>query len=146
MLVVVPDLIELLKEEESEGAPDILEASSKIIYDIVSEHTLGEIPRYIRHLKLDDYFSEKVTGSQAIRTIKDAWQYNQNAFEVNKRRGQLLYNAGQTWEADRIIKELPEDLEAHRSREFVVMDLDAAGKFFGLDFRKRRGIWDIFRK
>ena len=58
MLVVVPDLIEMLKEEESEGS-DILEASSKIIYDIVSEHTLGEIPGYIRHLKLDDYFSEK---------------------------------------------------------------------------------------
>jgi thioredoxin-like negative regulator of GroEL len=66
---------------------------------------------------LDDYFSEKVTGSQAIKTIRTAWQINRKAFEVNKKHAQLRYNAGEVYEAMRILKELPEDLEAHKSRE-----------------------------
>jgi hypothetical protein len=42
------------------------------------------------------------------------------------------------WEADRIIKELPEDLEALKSREWIIMDLDKACDFFGINFKKRR--------
>ena len=41
-----------------------------------------------------------------------------------------------TYEADRILKELPETLEAHKARDWVIMDLDAAREFFGLPFRK----------
>ena len=57
---------------------------------------------------------------------------------VDKKYGQLRYNAGQVWEVDRIIKELPEDLEAHKSREWVIMDLDKACDFFGVNFKKGR--------
>lgn len=146
MLMVLPDLIENLKEDESEAAPDILEVSSQTIYEIISEHFCGELPPYIRRLTLDDYFSEKVTGSQVIKTIRTAWEINKTAFEVNKKHAQLRYNAGQTWEADRIMKELPEDLEAHKSREWIVMDLDAACKFFNIDFRKHGGIWGFFNR
>lgn len=146
MLIMLPDLIDKLKEDESEAAPDILEVSAQTIYEIISEHFCGELPPYIRRLTLDDYFSEKVTGSQVIKTIRTAWEINKTAFEVNKKHAQLRYNAGQTWEADRIIKELPEDLEAHKSREWIVMDLDAAGKFFNIDFRKPGGIWGFFNR
>ena len=34
------------------------------------------------------------------------------------------------------IKELPETLEAHTSREWVVMNLDEAKDFFGIKFKK----------
>ncbi len=133
-----------MKEEDIEEAPDILEVSSRIILDIIAAHSTRDIPAYIRPLTLDDYFSEKVTGSQAIKTIQRAWDTNKKAFEVDKRHGQLRYNAAQTWEADRIIKELPEDLEAYKSREYIVMDLDKAEQFFNIDFRKHSGIWGIF--
>lgn len=146
MLIMLPDLIDKLKEDESEAAPDILEVSAVTIHDIISEHFNGELPHFIRRLTLDDYFSEKVTGSQVIKTIRTAWEINKTAFEVNKKHAQLRYNAGQTWEADRIIKELPEDLEAHKSREWIVMDLDAACKFFNIDFRKHGGIWGFFNR
>ena len=45
-------------------------------------------------------------------------------FVINKKNNELRYNAGQTYEADRIIKELPETLEAHKSREIVIMSLE----------------------
>ncbi len=145
MLRILPELIDTLKEDDSEAAPDILQASAAIIYTIISEHLDRDLPHYVRQLTLDDYFSEKITGSQAIKTIKTAWQINKKAFKVNKKYAQLRYNAGQYWEADRIIKELPEDLEAHKSREWIVMDLDAASRFFNIDFRKHGGLWGLFR-
>ncbi len=57
MLSIMPDLLDMIKDDESEGPPDVLEASSKIIYDIISKHAAGEIPDYIRLLTLDDYLA-----------------------------------------------------------------------------------------
>ena len=137
MLEHIPDLLQELKEDEASAAPDILELSSKIIVEIVRESIEDEPPFYIRSLTLDDYFSEKVTGSYAIKIIRNAWKVNKKAFVVDKKYGQLRYNTGQTWEADRILKELPEDLEAQKSRELVVMDLKKACDFFETDFTKQ---------
>ncbi len=142
MLEEMPAHIDALKDDEAAGAPDILAASSVIICNIMKEHYVGEIPFYIRPLTLDDYFSERVTGAYAMKTIQNAWAVNKKAFVVNKKLNQLRYNAGQTWEADRIIKELPEDLVARKVREYIVMELDKACDFFGIGF-KRRGWFGI---
>lgn len=96
----------------------------------------GELPSYIRPLTLEDYFSEKVTGSYAIKTIRNAWQTSRDSFEISERANELRYNAGAPYEADRILKELPETLEAHKSREWLVMELNVAREFFDLPFRK----------
>lgn len=144
MLPVVSDLLEELKDDNSESAPDILATSSQILLDIFSEYCEGEIPAYVRLLTLEDYFSEKVTGSYAIKTIQDAWRTSRASFEISERADELRYNAGATWEADRILKELPETLEPHKSRDWVVMNLAEAKKFFEIDFKKN---WlDRFKK
>lgn len=135
MMEVVPDLLEEIKSEESESAPDILAISSDIIVGIIREHCDAPMPEYIRELSLDDYFSERVTGSYAIKTIKNAWKTSRDSFEVSTRNNELRYNAGATWEADRILKELPETLEAHKSRDWVVMNLNEAKDFFDTDFK-----------
>lgn len=144
MMNEVPDLLDNLKDDDLQKAPDILAVSSKIMYEIISKYYNREIPDYVRELTLDDYFSEKITGSQAIKTIQRAWRINTKDFKVDRTIGQLRYNAGVTWEADRILKELPEDLEAHKSREWIVMDLDGACDFFGINFKKHRGILGLF--
>ena len=135
MMEVVPDLLEEIKSEESESAPDILAISSGIIVGIIREHCDAPMPEYIRELSLDDYFSERVTGSYAIKTIKNAWKTSRDSFEVSTRNNELRYNAGATWEADRILKELPETLEAHKSRDWVIMNLNEAKDFFDTDFK-----------
>lgn len=137
MTIAIPDMIDELKEDQTDSAPDLLNVSSKIIYEIISEHSNFKLPEYIRVVSIDDYFNEKVTGSQVIKKIKEAWQVNQKAFEVDRKLSRLTYNAGETWEADRIIKELPEDLEPHKSRELVIMKLDKAIEFFEIDFKKQ---------
>lgn len=135
MLDIVPDLLEILKDEKTDRAPDILSYSSKVLCQIIEEFS-EEVPAYIRELSLDDYFSEQVTGKNAIMIIQNAWKVNKRAFRINKRNNELHYNAGQTYDADRIIKELPETLEPRRSREIVIMRLDEAKKYFEIDFKK----------
>ena len=124
MLEVVPDLLEEIKCDENESAPDILAVSSAIIVSIIKEHTEEDLPAFVRELTLDDYFSERVTGSYAMKVICDAWKTSQTSFEISERTNELRYNAGATWEADRILKELPETLEAHKSRDWLVMNLE----------------------
>lgn len=135
MMEAVPELLEIMKTDEAESAPDILAVSSQIIIEIMREHSAAELPEYVRELSLDDYFSERVTGSYAIKTIKNAWKTSRTSFEVSTRNNELRYNAGATWEADRILKELPETLEAHKSRDWVVMNLNEAKEFFGVNFK-----------
>lgn len=144
MLHIVYDLLEELKEDNAESAPDILAASSQVLIDIFEEYGGQELPPYIRALTLEDYFSEKVTGSYAIKTIRSAWQTSRGSFELSEQANELRYNAGATYEAERILKELPETLEAHKSRDWVVMDLAAAREFFDIPFK--RSWLDRFRK
>ena len=131
MIERIPDLLELMKDDESESAPDILQVSSLIIVEIMRDSLDCSLPSYIRQLSLDDYFS----GSYAIKTIQNAWKTSRSSFNISVRNNELRYNAGATWEADRILKELPETLEAHKSRDWIVMALDESKKFFDIDFR-----------
>ena len=143
MLERIPELLESMKDDDAESAPDILKLSSEVIYEIFESFSDIAIPEYIRKLSLKDYFDEKNTGSNVIQTIRTAWNNNRSQFEVDSRRNLLKYNAGQTYDASRIIKELPETLEPKASRELVIMKLDEARDFFGVEFKK--GILDRFR-
>lgn len=136
MLEIASDLLEEMKSDEVESAPDILAASSQVLTEIFQKYSEVPSPDYIRPLTLEDYFSEKVTGSYAIKTIRSAWNTSRSSFEISDRGNELRYNAGATWEADRILKELPETLEAHKSRDWVVMNLEEAKLFFDIPFKK----------
>ena len=136
MLEIASDLLEEMKSDEVESAPDILAASSQVLTEIFQKYSEVPSPDYIRPLTLEDYFSEKVTGSYAIKTIRSAWNTSRSSFEISERGNELRYNAGATWEADRILKELPETLKAHKSREWVVMNLEEAKLFFDVPFKK----------
>ena len=136
MMEKVSELLEQLKDDSIETTPDILAGSSQVLMGIFQTYSKEPLPEYIRPLSLEDYFSEKVTGSYAIKTIRNAWQTSRSSFDLSEKSNELRYNAGATWEAERILKELPETLEAHKSRDWVVMNLDEAKKFFDLSFKK----------
>ena len=146
MLDAVPELMETLKDDNPESeSPDVLKVSSVTLRSIFNE-CLPDRPVFIRDLSLEDYFSEKVTGKYAIQTIKTAWQANPDAFEVNARIKTVRYIAGENWDADRLMKELPENLCAKRSRDSVIMDLDAARDFFDIDFKPKTFLSRLFGK
>ena len=134
MLPVVSDMIEQMKDDEPE-APDVLAASSKVICEILSENS-DRIPQYIRELSLVDYFGEKITGKPAIDRIKQAYRINRKDFKVIKRSNELRYDAGEKWDAERMLKELPENLEARRSNTTIIMNLSEARDYFEESFNR----------
>jgi hypothetical protein len=142
MFEVLPNMLEDLKSDDDTEMPDILTVSSEIICSILKQYSSDNLPSFIRIVTLEDYFGEKVTGLHAINTIRSAWKINRKAFVIERKQGELRYNAGHVWEVDKILKELPEDLKAHKSREWIVMDLDKACEFFSVNFKKRR----LFRR
>ena len=80
-------------------------------------------------MNLFEYMSENgIDGGSRLEVVK--------SFKILKKSNELRYNAGATYEADRVMKELPENLEAHKSREWIVMNLEAAREFFGMTFKK----------
>lgn len=144
MMETVSYLLEAMKSTDSESTPDILAHSSRVLTELFAQYAPDTAPDYIRLLTLEDYFSEKVTGSYAIKTIRSAWNTSRSSFEISGKAHELRYNAGATWEADRILKELPETLEAHRAREWIVMNLDEAKTFFDIPFKKT--VLDYFKR
>lgn len=142
MLDILPELLEKLQDPQVDDTPDILAYSSQVLLAILSEYADQDLPRYMRPLRLENYFNERVTAGYALKTIRSAWRINQSAFEISARTNELRYNAGDTWESERILKELPENLEAHKSREWVIMNLDEARKFFRIPFKKPWMRWN----
>jgi hypothetical protein len=139
MLEIVPDMLEELANDENIESPDIIAASSNIIYEIAVEYADNELPEYIRKLTLEDYFGENVTASNAKNIVCTAWKGSRKVFAIDKKEGLLKYVAGEkSWEADRIVKELPEYLEAQNVGGTIFMNLEEACKFFEIDFRKNR--------
>lgn len=134
MLEIMPDLLEQLRDDDAEMGPDILNYSSKIIKDIITEN-VDELPEFVKEITLTDYFGEKKTADHAIKVIKDAWNINKKLFLVSKKSNELKYDCGNNWDAERLMKELPETLEAHKTNQFITMDLKEAKEFFGINFR-----------
>ena len=134
MIEALPELLDVIKDDEIVSAPDILQVSSQVLVSIISEY-VEQCPTYVRNLNLENYFSEQVTGKYAIKSIQDAWKISKDAFTIKPKTNELRYNAGTSYDADRIIKELPENLEAHKTRDTIVMNLDEAKQFFEIDFK-----------
>ena len=139
----VKELSESIKDENEETPPDILKLSAGILLDIFKEYS-SDLPEYIRPLSLDNYFSEKVTANSVIKEIQSAWKTSHDCFEIDKKANTLSYNTGQSYEADRIIRQLPENLVPRKVRDCVVMDLAAAKEFFSINFKK--SFFDRFKQ
>ena len=134
MLENLPELIDQIKDDDIDNAPDILKLSSEILVEIISEN-VKDVPDYVRELSLENYFSEHVTGKYVITTIKKAWKISKDNFTISEKTNELRYSAGNNFDADRIMKELPENLEAHKTRDVIVMNLEEARLFFEEPFK-----------
>lgn len=140
MLDILPDMLEAIKNESLESAPDILAESSNILYAILKNHS-DTLPFYVRKLSLEDYFGEQIVGKNSKDEIVKAWKINPKAFAIQPKVNELRYNTDASYNAERLRKELPETLEARTIRETLIMNLSEARKFFGVDFRKHLFQW-----
>ncbi len=126
----------MINAEENEYV-DIFKISSRVIVDIFNEY-LGEVPDYVKELSLSDYYGPEVTGRNAIRKIKDAWNSEPQSFRVDKQKNLLIYSFPDSavYEIKYLIDELPARLNAKKNAHSLTMNLDEAEKFFNLKFKR----------
>jgi hypothetical protein len=139
----LPELVEQFKCEDAQSFPDILAVSSDVLYGIFKEFVGENAYHFIRKLSVDDYFNEQVAGAGVIARISNDWRMRPKLFSIDKRSSRLIYNAEATYEADRLLKQLPENLVATKSGSSVSMDLTEAFAFFKLE---ARGLFSSMRK
>lgn len=141
MVPLVAAMISRMKLSTAENndvdwVPDVFAVSSKVILQVYEEVGMTP-PDYVRQLEYSDYFSSANIGQKAKDKILRDWRHNQGNFKILRKQNQLVYQPGDyEYEADNLIKTLPEVLEATRSGTKVIMHLDKAEEFFGVRFRK----------
>ena len=142
MLSEVKIMADRMKEGTEEYYADIFALSSRTISDIYKEYS-GSVPDYISELSLSDYYGDSVVGRNAIRKITEAWNTDRKSFEVNKKKNVLTYRFpdNSAYEINYLKDELPVRLNARKSANCLILDLDEAEKYFRMRFRTK-----IFRR
>lgn len=122
--------------ESSKWHPDLLKISSEVIIDIVKNY--ATIQPYILSLSFEDYFGDDTIIRKEIKEkILTDYEHNKKAFNINRKKNELVYTAGErAYEARRIYDALPEFLEAKVVSNMILMPLDKAELFFGIKFKK----------
>jgi hypothetical protein len=134
MFAEMPEITRELKLEYHVPSFDMFTVSSRVIRAIIAEHAAP--PFFVRELSFFDYFGAKAVGSYVIKVIRGAWESNRNIFRVKEKSGELHYRAEDRYAAAHIFNELPVDVKESISHENVIMRLDAARRFFGVNFKK----------
>ena len=139
MFPKISDMVEHMKLGNVDYLPDIFTISSEVLIEIISEYALEEKPYYFEVLNYSDYFGEKVVGRNAIAKIINAWENEKKLFVIDNKKNKLIYTYPEgtnTYELRYICDELPPKLNAKVASSSLVMNLDKAKEFFGINFRK----------
>lgn len=138
MIPKVNEMIHKIENEEYENNcyPDIYQLSSQIILDIFDDYDIVK-PKYIKKLTFEkDYFGDNIKSEHALQIILDAWKNNKNLFIIDRKHNKLKYITEHSYEAKKIVNELPISLEAQVFGKYVVMSLKNAEKIFNIKFHK----------
>ena len=134
----VNEMLRIIDENKSgnEWHPDLFKLSSETIVDIIKDYT--KQPDYISLLSFEDYFGDNTVMRKEIREkILTDYEHNKSAFEIRRRRNELLYTPGEfSYEAKRVKDALPEYLEAKISGNKILMKLDKVEDFLGTTLKK----------
>ena len=128
---------------EEDYSVDILLYSSKVLLELFTKFSLDPLPDFIREIKVDEYFDERITSNYAKRAIKTAWQHNRKQFIINRKTNTFKYTADDPFEIGRMKKELPDSLNPKISNRSIILDLDKACEFFEINFIKKKGFLNL---
>lgn len=138
MINRIENMVNQMKGNDTSYLPDIFAESSSTIIEIAKEHIEKDMPLYMYECEYNDYFGNKAVGKNAIQKIRRAWEFERDAFTINKKKRLLEYripeHAG-SYILDHIRQELPPSLNPQTTARTLTMDLDAASEFFDIDFK-----------
>lgn len=127
---------------------DLYNISSEVIISIFKDCNL-DIPAYMRPLTMKDYFDSRAVNEIMVKFFQKQYRLNRDFFEVIKKNNQLIFEDKSASSVGkmtpmRIAESLPPELEADVVGDKVIMRLDSATRFFGIEFKEPSLLNKIF--
>ena len=127
---------------------DLYSISSEVIISIFKDCGL-DVPEYMRPLSMKDYFDSRAVNEIMIKFFQKQYRLNREFFEVIKKNNQLVFEDKSASSVGkmtpmRIAESLPPELEADVVGDKVIMRLDSASKFFGIEFKEQGLLTKLF--
>lgn len=138
---IMLDRISTMEEKMKNGAtdfPDILQESANVLYELIGQYYMGEIPNYVVKLSYFSYFGNDALGANAIHRLCGIYETEPENFKINEKRNELqfLFHENAYYEMKYIKDELPPQLDAELYPQSLTMNLGEARKVFPYRFRK----------
>lgn len=126
---------------------DLYELSSKVLIEIFEEAG-ATIPSYMRPIPMKEFFNTQSVNEIMIKFFQNQYQLNREFFVVDKKNNQLVFedksaNTVGKMSPMKIVESLPPEVEADLIGDKIVMRLDTAREFFGINF-KEPGLFERF--
>ena len=118
--------------------PDIFAVSSRVILSMAQDFFGKSLPPYMTPCDFNDYFGSRAVGRNAIQKIRRAWRFEPDAFRIYEKKGLIEYHIPDgvhSYELKYLKQELPASLKIQLTAHTLIMDLEAARRFFEIDFK-----------
>ena len=130
-----------MEEKMKNGAtdfPDILQESANVLYELIGQYYMGEIPNYVVKLSYFSYFGNDALGANAIHRLCGIYETEPENFKINEKKNELqfMFHENAYYEMKSIKHELPPQLDAELYPQSLTMNLGEARKVFPYRFRK----------
>lgn len=149
---IIPHINRYLSEIEDLGSSniDLYNVSSTIILEIFKDNAL-DLPDYMRPLTMKDYFDSRAINEIMIKFFQRQYRLNRDFFQVVKKNNQLIFEDKSASTVGkmtpmRIAESLPPEVEADVVGDKIVMRLDNAIKFFGIEFKEPSLLDKLFNR
>lgn len=149
---IIPHINRYLSEIEDLGSSniDLYNISSTIIIEIFKDSKL-DLPEYMRPLTMKDYFDSRAINEIMIKFFQRQYRLNRDFFQVIKKNNQLVFEDKSASTVGkmtpmRIAESLPPEIEADVVGDKIVMRLDSASKFFGIEFKEPSLLDKLFNR
>lgn len=149
---IIPYINQYLSEITDIGSSsmDLYNISSEVILSIFKDCKL-DIPSYMRPLTMKDYFDSRAVNEIMIKFFQRQYRLNRDFFEINKKNNQLIFEDKSSSSVGKmtpmkIAESLPPELEADVVGDKIIMRLDSAVKFFGINFKEQSILEKLFSR
>lgn len=129
------------------GGADLIGLSSSTLRAVLGE-AIGSIPDWCEAVDVRTLIS--MNGRKIKDRMRTHWEYQRRSFEVARNTNRLIWTIGDVRDRNDFRKDLPSHVFCDATQDKVILWLDRAEEYFGIEFSRRSGLrgllhWRLMR-
>jgi hypothetical protein len=119
------------------GGADLIGLSSSTLRAVLGE-ALGSIPDWCEAANVNTLVG--MNGRKIKDWMRTHWEYERRSFEVARNTNRLIWTIGDVRDRNDFRKDLPSHVFCDATQDKVILWLDKAEDYFGIEFSRRSGL------